>query len=122
MSEAGVVIVYRDALFGQGLASLLREDGAVPVLDVLAGETAAAERVRALEPALVILEGDRLEGNDRSLLEHLLEAAPCVVEVGLDREVVAIHRRTHVGHSSRFVNLVTRLARRSYPGSKGEDA
>jgi DNA-binding NarL/FixJ family response regulator len=116
MSGVGIVIVYHDALFGKGLASLLRADGAVQVLDVLAGDAAAAGRVRALEPAVVVLEGDRPEGDDGALLELLLEAAPCVVQVGLGDDTVAVHQRTQVRHTRRFVSLIARLARQARLG------
>lgn len=116
MSGVGIVIVYRDALFWRGLASLLHADGAVQVLDVLVGDAAAAGRVRALGPAVVVLEGDKPEGDDGTLLERLLDAVPCVVQVGLGDDTVAVHQRTQVRHSRRFVSLITRLARQARRG------
>lgn len=112
MSTAGVVIVYRDALFAEGLASLLRSNGAVEILAVLADNEAAANRVRALGPRVVILEGDPAESERPTCLGRLLEAAPCVIEVSLNGETAAVHRREHIGNCTRFVNLVTHLARR----------
>lgn len=113
MGEAGVVIIYRDALFAEGLASLLRADGTVEVIGVLAGEAAAFDQIRTLGPAVVILEGDPPEGEGQAFLERLLDTTPCVVEVGLNHEAVAVHQRAQIRHSRRFVNLVARLARRA---------
>lgn len=110
MRRAGVVIVYRDALFAQGLASLLRTKGAVEVLGTIATRDAASGRIRTLRPAVVLLEGDASEGERRALLARLLRAAPWVVEVGLHRETVAVHRRAGSRESRRFLDLVAHLA------------
>lgn len=112
MSTAGVIIVYRDALFAEGLASLLRADGTVEVIGILAGEAVAFDQIRRLGPAVVILEGDPPEGEGQAFLERLLDTTPCVVEVGLNHEAVAVHQRAQIRHSRRFVNLVARLAKR----------
>lgn len=114
--KASVVIVYQDALFAEGLASLLRADGSVQVLAMMAGEAAASDQVQALGPMVVILEGDRPTREDEALLGSLLSATLYVVKVGLHDDTVAVYQRTRVRHSRRFVSLITRLARQARLG------
>ncbi len=119
MSRVGVTIVYRDALFAEGLASLLRANGAVEVFGVVAEGVPALDHVRTMRPSVVILEGDPSKGEDQAFLRRLLETTPCVVEVGLNCEVAAVHQRAQVHHSRRFVDLVARLARRAQLAQEG---
>jgi DNA-binding NarL/FixJ family response regulator len=96
MSRVGVTIVYRDALFAEGLASLLRANGAVEVFGVVAEGVPALDHVRTMRPSVVIREGDPSEGEDPAFLRRLLETTPCVVEVGLNCEVAAVHQCAQV--------------------------
>jgi len=109
-----VAIVYRDSLFAEGLASLLRTEGSVEVLGVIGTAALTCGQIRRLGPAVVILEGDPAEGECQIPLEQLLATVPYVVEVSLDRATVAVHQRARIGHSRRFVELVARLARRAH--------
>lgn len=109
--QAGVVIVYRDALFARGLASLLRAEGTWNVSSLRASEPAAMERIRALGPTVVILEGQEEEAQE--FLAPVLAATPWVIRVGLDGDAVEVYRHARLTRSDPLVRLVTRLARRA---------
>ena len=110
-ARARVVIIYRNALFARGIASLLRVEGTRDVLGLSAGEPSAAQRVLALEPAVVILEGQHED--TQCLLVPLLDEIPWVIRVGLDGTPVEIYRHAHLVPDRALVRLVTRLARRT---------
>ncbi|MBI4280444.1 MAG: hypothetical protein HY660_18480 [Armatimonadetes bacterium] len=106
--SAGVAIIYHDALFAQGIASLLRAAGASNVVGVPAADASAEERIRTLRPSVVIVEGE--DQDARAHLASLLETAPWVVKVGLDQDTVEIYRRARLENSCALARLVTRLA------------
>lgn len=109
--QANVVIVYRDALFARGLASILRAEGTRNVSSLHANEPAAIERIRALGPTVVILEGQEEEA--RVLLAPVLAATSWVIRVGLDGDAVEVYRHARITRSDPLIRLVTRLARRT---------
>lgn len=109
--RAHVVIIYRNALFAQGIASLLRAEGVPDVLRVSASEPTAAQRVRALEPSVIIIEGRHEDTG--LLLAPLLDMTPWVIRVDLEGAPVDVYRRAHLVPDSALVRLVTRLARRA---------
>lgn len=105
-----VVIIYRNPLFAQGIESLLRAEGISDVVKVAAGERSIPERIRALDPPVVVIE----DGHDniQELLPPILAAIPWVVRVGLDGAPAEIYRRAHHAADRTFVRLITRIARR----------
>lgn len=107
---ADILILYRDALFAHGIASLLRAARSVRVVGVSAEEEETTSLVRALRPAVVILEGPPEE--TRFLLPPLLDATAWVIRVGVDGKAAEIYRHTRLADSYPLVGLITRLARR----------
>lgn len=105
-----VVIVYRTPLFAQGIESLLRADGVGGVVTVAAGEGSIPQRIRDLDPQIVVIED--LHDNVQDLLPPILEAIPWVIRIGLDGAPAEIYRHAHHEPDSTIVRLITRIARR----------
>lgn len=105
-----VVIVYRTPLFAQGIESLLRAEGVGGVVKVAAGEASIPERIRDLDPQIVVIEDARNHAQD--LLPSILEAIPWVIRVALDGAPAEIYRHAHHQPDSTIVRLIARIARR----------
>lgn len=105
-----VVIVYRTPLFAQGIESLLRAEGVGGVVKVAAEEASIPERIRNLDPQIVVIEDAHNHVQD--LLPPILEAIPWVIRVALDGAPAEIYRHAHHDTDGTFVRLITRIARR----------
>lgn len=72
-----VAVVYQGSLLTEAVRSLLEGSGDVPTVEVDLGEERAAERLRALQPSVVVLDADDDAFRSCRLIA-LLEEIPAV--------------------------------------------
>jgi len=94
-------IVYRDALFAQGMRSLLEWGQAAAVVGMETNVVKALTAIRALRPEVVIVQESTKGGQPSGLGMFLRQAvAPRVVVLSLEHEYATVYENSRISTQS----------------------
>ena len=92
--KSRVAVLYVHALFGQGIARLLRADSDLEVTCLGAGIADAPQHLKRLRPHAIVLEGCRWDGTLHDILRELPPAL--IIRVAPEDNVMDIYHRRQV--------------------------
>ncbi len=111
-----ILLISRYALFSQGIQSLLRHQGGFEILGCESNPSYAIERIKDLEPDVVIADHRDAAWDPASLTMRILAEGVATVVVGLDLESNTVHLYHQQRRMAKGVGDLVDLIRSNVPG------